>query len=86
MCTETQGDGPPVDFEAFNFIIEQAPDFPFELFSIPNHLIIKAGLEAGFKIVEHKLQYPDPEIKDDKVVRRYIEECKPNDYLIKFRF
>ena len=55
------------------------------MFNIPNYVMIKAGLEAGFTIVEHKLQYPDPEVKDDPVMKRYITECKPNDYLIKFR-
>ena len=79
-------DSPPKEFEVFNFFIQQAPDSPFEIFHIPNSTMIKAGLEAGFKVVEHKLQYPDPEVKDDKVIRRYIEECHPNDYLIKLRF
>ena len=87
MYTKSRnGDQPPVEFQPFEFYIEHSKDYPFEIFHIPAYRMIKAGLEAGFKIVEHKLQYPDPEVKDDKVIKRYIEECKPNDYLIKFRF
>lgn len=47
--------------------------------------MIKAGYEAGLKRFEHTLQYPDPAVKNDPVMKRYINECKPNDYLIKFR-
>jgi len=48
MCTSTSDDAWPKEFEVFNFFIEQAPDFPFELFNIPSHTMMKAGLEAGF--------------------------------------
>ena len=66
MYTKTLGDmAPPTDFELFYFYIDQAPDSPFEVFNVPNHIMIRAGLEAGFTVVEHKLQYPDPAHKDD---------------------
>ena len=48
--------------------------------------MFKAGYEAGFAHIEHLPQYPDPEFKEDKRIRRYLEECNPSDYLIKFRF
>lgn len=85
MYTKPTGDKPPKEFETFNFFIQHAPTHPFEIFHIPNLLMIKAGYEAGLTRFEHKLQYPDPEIKSDPVMQRYIKECKPNDYLIKFR-
>lgn len=87
MYTSVKGEDPqPKEFEPYDFFIKTAPKSPFEIFHIPSYLMVKAGLEAGFGIVEHKLQYPDPEVKDDEVVKRYVNECKPNDYLIKFRF
>ena len=56
MYTKTLGDmAPPTDFELFYFYIDQAPDSPFEVFNVPNHIMIRAGLEAGFTVVEHKL-------------------------------
>ena len=76
----------PEPFEAFHFIIDRAPDSPFEIFHIPMHLMFKAGYEAGFSHIETKAQYPDPEVKDDPVVRRYLDTCNPNDYLMKFKF
>merc|ERR1712070_792840 len=32
-------DTPPKEFEVFNFIIQHAPDSPFEIFNIPNHIM-----------------------------------------------
>ena len=76
----------PKEFEIFNFYIDNAPEYPFEIFHIPNYLMFKAGYEAGFAHIEHLPQYPDPEFKEDKRIRRYLEECNPSDYLIKFKF
>lgn len=39
---------PPKDFETFKFFIDKAPNDPFEIFHIPNHIMYKAGLEVGF--------------------------------------
>ena len=86
MFTRPKGDAPPKDFEAFEFLIDRAPDSPFDIFHIPNHLMFKAGYEAGFRIIEYKPQYCDPEVKDDPVMRRYIDTCNPCDYLMKFKF
>lgn len=70
----------------FHFIIEKAPESPFEIFNIPPHLMFRAGFEAGLRHIEHIPQYPDPAIKDDKVMRRYLDTCNPRDYLMKFKF
>ena len=76
----------PGDFEVFHFIIDKAPDSPYEIFNIPPHLMFKAGFEAGLRSIEHIPQYPDPAYKDDKVMRRYLDKCGPSDYLMKFKF
>ena len=76
----------PEEFEIFNFYIDNAPDYPFEIFHIPNSLMFKAGYEASFTHIEHLPQYPHPDFKDHKVVRRYLDECNPSDYLMKFKF
>lgn len=47
--------------------------------------MFKAGQEAGFNNIQMLAQYPDPEVKDDPVVRRYLDTCNPSDYLMKFR-
>lgn len=39
---------PPKDFETFKFVIDRAPNDPFDIFQIPNHLMYKAGLGVGF--------------------------------------
>jgi len=44
---EDQDKAPEV-FQPFQFFIDQAPESPFEIFQIPNHLMMKAGFEAGF--------------------------------------
>ena len=86
MYTTTEKENtPPGDFEIFNFTIDQAPDWKFKIFNIPSHVVMRAALEAGFNGIEFKLQYPDPEVKDDPVVRRYQDECNPTDYLMKLR-
>jgi len=86
MYTRALNDRPPKEFEVFIFYIDEAPEMMYEIFHIPNYVMIKAGLEAGFQMVEHKMQYPDPSVKDNPVVRRYIEECNPSDYILKFKF
>ena len=49
MYTQTFKPGiSPRDFEAFNFIIESAPDFLYKHFNIPPFLIFRAGKDAGF--------------------------------------
>jgi len=86
MYTKRVNDMPPKEFEVFHFLIDEAPEVVYEIFHIPRYRIIQSGFEAGFQIVETKLQYPDPSVKDNAVIRRYIEECNPTDYLLKFRF
>ena len=48
--------------------------------------MFKAGYAAGFSRVDFKLQYENPEFKDDKVIRRYQDTCNPTDYLMKFKW
>jgi len=86
MYTRAPNDRQPKEFEVFIFVIDEAPEMMYEIFHIPNYVMIKAGLEAGFQMVEHKMQYPDPTAKNNPAVRRYIEECNPSDYIIKFKF
>uniref|UniRef100_A0A7S3N1M1 Uncharacterized protein n=1 Tax=Strombidium inclinatum TaxID=197538 RepID=A0A7S3N1M1_9SPIT len=76
----------PKEFETFEFFIDKAPEEAFQIFQIPHYLMFKAGYAAGFRHIEYKPQYPDPELKDDPVIRRYIDECNPADYLMKFKF
>ena len=85
MYTKRVGDEKPKDFEQFKFIIDKAPNHNFLIHNIESSLMFKAGLEAGFNNVEMVAQYPDPEVKDDPVVRRYLDTCNPSDYLMKFR-
>merc|ERR1711872_308656 len=87
MYTSFDGEGKsPKEFEIFNFYIDNAPEFAFEIFHIPNYLMFRAGYEAGFDHIEHFPQYPNPDFKDDKMIRRYLDECNPSDYLMKFKF
>jgi len=51
MYTESPNedqDKAPEVFQPFKFFIDKAPDSPFEIFQIPNHLMMRAGFEAGF--------------------------------------
>jgi len=66
-------------------MIEHSPETKYEIFHIPSHLMFKAGAAAGFNTINHKVQYPDPEYTNDPVVRRYLNECNPSDYLMHFR-
>ena len=54
MYTTYDGEGKePKAFEIFKFIIQTAPDHPYDIFQIPYELVFKAGIEAGFKICEN---------------------------------
>ena len=86
MYTKAKGDAPPKDFEPFDFFFETAPENPIDIYNIPNHLMFRAGYEAGFDRIEYQPQYCDPALKDDPIIRRYIDECDPTDYLMKFKF
>eukprot|EP00341_Mesodinium_pulex_P010369 CAMPEP_0116974540 /NCGR_PEP_ID=MMETSP0467-20121206/55234_1 /TAXON_ID=283647 /ORGANISM="Mesodinium pulex, Strain SPMC105" /LENGTH=179 /DNA_ID=CAMNT_0004666713 /DNA_START=246 /DNA_END=785 /DNA_ORIENTATION=+ len=88
MYTSTQHlvNGTHKEFAPFQFFIDRAPDCPFDIFHIPSYLMFKAGRECGFKNITYKEQYPNPDYKNDPVVRRYFDQCDPEDYLIKFKF
>ena len=60
MYTDSKYDGAPPNFECFNFFIDKAPNDAFEIFQIPSYLMMRAGIDAGFKECDFKLQYPDP--------------------------
>lgn len=79
MQTSVVGSEKPKEFEAFHFIIENAPDHNFYIFNIESWLMFKAGVEAGFNNVTMCVQYPDPEVKDDPIIRRYLYNCNPQD-------
>ena len=85
MYTQQIEGRPPNAFEPFDFRIVTAPDHMFQIFNIPRETMIQAGLQAGFNSLELKPQYPDPEVENDPVVRRYLDTCNPQDYLLKFR-
>ena len=89
MHTKCQGDEDlgPANFETFQFFIDNAPGEAFDIFHIPSYLMFRAGYEAaGFDHIEHWPQYPDPKLKNDRVIRKYLDQCKPSDYLMKFKF
>ena len=46
---------------------------------------MKAGKRAGFNCVEYKMQQSHPDFRDHPVVRRYVDECKQPDYIMKFK-
>ena len=85
MYTLLVGNERPKDFAPFHFVIDKAPNHNFDIFNIESFQMFKAGLEAGFNNVQMVAQYPDPEVKDDPVIRRYLDTCNPSDYLMKFR-
>lgn len=47
--------------------------------------MFKAAKAAGFNKIEYTLAYPNPEYKNNEVVRKYIDECKSTDYVMKMR-
>ena len=86
MYTETEVEGkPPKPFEPFYFMIDKAPGEPFRTYNIPAQLMFNAGYEAGFNLIECGPQYPDPAVANDPMIRKYIDFCKPSDYILKIK-
>lgn len=86
MYTETVvEDQPPSLFEPFNFMIDKAPGEPFRTYNIPSYMMFSAGYKAGFNLIECGPQYPDPAVSNDPMIRKYIDVCKPHDYILKLR-
>ena len=85
MYTITDTGLPPRDFETFKFYISTAEQSPFDIYNIPVDVMASACVEAGFQTVTSKSQYPNPEFSTHPVVRRYIDEIKMPDYLVKAR-
>ena len=83
MRTEQKRGKVPNDFEEFHFIIPQGD--VYDIFNIHPSLMFKSAVKAGFKKIEFKPQYPDPEYMEHPVVRRYLDTCNPCDYLLTFR-
>ena len=77
----TDGTLPPDQFEEFNFIIDKAPEDSFKVFHYSTDQVFKAAVEAGYKDVSFKPQYPDPEYASHPVVKKYLETCNPKDYM-----
>ena len=86
MYTNHPDENGPKPFETFDFFIDRAPESPFKIFNIPAEIMFKAGFQTGLKHIEYKPQYPDPKFKDDPAVRRYLDECNPSDYIMKYRY
>ena len=85
MYTRHSARKPPGDFGCFDFIIDKSPDTSYSIINVPVHLMVKAAQVAGFQDISLKAHYPNPEIKNHPVVRRYLDDCKPNDYLLKLK-
>lgn len=85
MYTSSKYGGAPPDWKVFNFYIDKAPNDPFEIFQIGPNLMMKAGIDAGFKECDFKLQYPDPEVSQNATMRKYLNEHNPSDYLMKLK-
>ena len=84
MYTERRVPGTdPKPFESFNFYIDKNPEARYEIFNIPADVMFKAAKEAGFNRIEYTLAYPNPEYKDNEIVRKYIDKCKATDYVMK---
>jgi hypothetical protein len=60
---------PPKDFETFKFVIDRAPNDPFEIYHIPSNIMYKAGIEVGFNKCDFKMQYPNPDFVDHPAMR-----------------
>ena len=45
----------PKDFETFKFVIDKAPNDPFEIYHIPSNIMYKAGIEVGFNKCDFKM-------------------------------
>jgi hypothetical protein len=86
MCTETcTDDEQPRDFDPFYFIIDCLPDEKMVLFNIPAFMMFRAGKEVGFSKIRSVRQYCDPNAEDNPIIRKYLDEYKPCDYVIKFK-
>lgn len=86
MYTEAPVPGvEPNPFETFKFFINTAPDSPFEIFNIPAHVMMHAGMSAGFKAIDYKIQYPHPDYVDNEVMRKYLDVCNGTDYVMKMK-
>ena len=55
------GPDAPAPFEPFNFFIDKAPEYAYEIFNIPSDVMFKAALKAGYEKVDFELQKPNPE-------------------------
>ena len=76
----------PSNFGSFQFFIDTAPGEAFNMFQIQPYLYHKAGYEAaGFDYMEQIPQYPDPKLKNDPKIRKYLDVIKPCDFLLKFK-
>jgi hypothetical protein len=73
MYTKYVKDGPPKEFEIFNFFIDSAPNHAFEIFNIPSDLIFRGALDAGFDQLLYKKQYSNPDFENDPIIRRYLD-------------
>ena len=57
MYTSTDKNEEPEEFSAFNFIIDEAPDFNFKIYNIPSYRMMQAGRKAGFSRISYVSQY-----------------------------
>ena len=86
MYTTFEGEGSrPKAFETFKFYQDRSPTMAYDIFHVPAELIFKASVEVGLTRVEHKLQYAAESIAQDPRFLRYINECKPHDYIFKLQ-
>ena len=87
MCTKPnkKTEKPPKKFETFQFFIDKAPEHEFEIFNIPNSAMFEAATLAKFNKIDFVMHYPDPELKDHPIIRKYIDELHYPDYLMKLR-
>ena len=42
------GPNAPEPFEPFNFFIDKAPEYAYEIFNIPSDVMFRAALKAGY--------------------------------------
>ena len=48
-------------------------------------IIFKAAKQVGFKQMNFKLQYPNPDFADEPSIKRYLDTCNPTDYIFIFK-
>jgi len=68
MYTTTDQKGEPEEFSAFNFLIDEAPDFNFKIYNIPSYRMMQAGRKAGFSRISYISQYPAQTEKENIVI------------------